>query len=270
VIGEVIQRIGSVSVDTVLGSGHALVLLWKMLRRLFNPKHPAREFRAMVVQMYDHGVKAVPVVALVAVFTGMIVSLQAGVEVKAFGQESLVGRIVAASMFREMGPFITAIILTATAGSACAAEIGTMRVSEEVDALEMMGIDPIRYLVLPRVIALGLMCFGLTILTDCFGTLGGAVVARSQLGVPYGQYFEGVQRTLESDHILGFLSKHVYSGLFKSFVFGILIGVVGCSQGLRTTGGALGVGRAVRRAVVASVVLILVLGYYMTWFFYGV
>lgn len=268
-IGEMIHRLGAVSVDTVLGAGDAVVLLWKSSRRLFNPKHPAREFRAMVGQMYDHGVKTVPVVILVAVFTGMIVSLQAGVEIKVYGQEALVGRIVAASMFREMGPFITAIILTATAGSACAAEIGTMRVSEEVDALEMMGIDPVRYLVLPRIAALGLMCFGLTILTDCFGTLGGAVVARSQLGVSYQTYFEGVKRTLESEYILGILSKHVYSGLFKSFVFGILIGTVGCAQGLRTTGGALGVGRAVRRAVVASVVLVLILGYYMTWFFYG-
>ena len=264
-----IRKIGETSVGTVLGAGFALDVLWKSLRRLFNPRHPAREFRAVLCQMYDHGVKAMPVVTLVAVFMGMIVSLQAGVEIKVFGQESLIGRIVAASMFREMGPFITAIVLTATAGSACAAEIGTMRVSEEVDALDMMGIDPIRYLVLPRIIALSVMCVLLTVLTDCFGTLGGAIVASSQLGVSYGTYFDGVQKTLSGEHVLGFLSKHVYTGLFKAFVFGVLIGVVGCSQGLRTTGGALGVGRAVRRAVVASVVLILVLGYYMTWMFYG-
>jgi phospholipid/cholesterol/gamma-HCH transport system permease protein len=266
---DIVRGFGKVSVDTVLGSGHALMILWRTSRRLVNPKHAGREFDAMVVQMYDHGVKAVPVVVLVAVFTGMIVSLQAGVEIKQYGQEALVGRIVAASMFREMGPFITGIILTATAGSACAAEIGTMRVSEEVDALEMMGIDPVRYLVAPRVIALGLMCFALTILTDCFGTLGGAFVAQSQLGVSYQTYFDGARATLATGHVLGFLSKHVYTGLVKAFVFGILIGVVGCAQGLRAEGGALGVGRAVRRAVVASIVLILVLGYYMTWFFYG-
>jgi phospholipid/cholesterol/gamma-HCH transport system permease protein len=191
------------------------------------------------------------------------------VEIKAFGQESLIGRIVAASMFREMGPFITAIVLTATAGSACAAEIGTMKVSEEVDALDMMGIDPIRYLVVPRIVALSIMCVLLTVLTDSFGTIGGAVVAKSQLGVSYGTYFDGAQKTLSNDTVLWVLSKPVYTGLFKSFVFGVLIGVVGCAQGLRTTGGALGVGRAVRRAVVSSVVLILVIGYYMTWMFYG-
>src|SRR5690349_10812826 len=211
-----IRKIGEVSVDAVLGAGHALDVLWRASRLLVHPKHAGREFRAMVLQMYDHGVKAIPVVTLVALFTGMIVSLQSGVAIKDYGQESLIGNIVAASMFREMGPFITAIILTATAGSACAAEIGTMRVSEEVDALDMMGIDPIRYLVLPRVVALCIMCFLLTILTDCFGTLGGAFVARSQLGVSYETYFEGVRETLSSKVILGFLSKHVYSGLFKS------------------------------------------------------
>lgn len=266
---DIVRRAGAISVETVQGAGYTLEVLWKSGRRMFKPKHPAREFRAMVLQMHDHGVKAIPVVTLVAVFTGMIVSLQAGVEIKSFGQESLVGRIVAASMFREMGPLITAIILTATAGSACAAEIGTMKVHEEVDALEMMAIDPIRYLVLPRVAALGLMCFALTVLTDCFGTLGGAFVARAQLGVSFETYFDGARRTLEIDQVLGFLPKHVYSGLVKAFVFGVLIGAVGCAQGLRATGGALGVGAAVRRAVVVSIVLVLVLGYYMTWFFYG-
>ena len=269
-IGDMIRKVGAASQDGVLGAGHTLDILGKTVGRLFNPKHPGREFRAMVLQMHDHGVKAIPVVTLVAVFMGMIVSLQSGVAIKAYGQESLIGNIVAASMFREMGPFITAIVLTATAGSACAAEISTMRVSEEVDALEMMGIDPVRYLVLPRVVALGLMCLVLTILTDCFGTLGGAFIAASQLGVSYETYFDGVRETLSSKFVLGFLSKDVFTGLFKSLVFGILIGIVGCAQGLRTSGGALGVGRAVRHAVVASVVLILVLGYYMTWMFYGV
>jgi len=269
-IRDVLRR-GLDTVDeTLLGSGHALEILWKTLRRIANPRDARREIRATVRQMYDHGIKAVPVVTLVAVFTGMIVALQTGIEIRTYGQESMMGRIVAATMFREMGPFITAIILTATAGSACAAEIGTMRVSEEIDALDMMAIDPVRFLVVPRVAALGLTCFALTVLTDVTGTLGGAFVARAQLGVSYQTYFEGAWATLEGDYFLGFLSRHVYSGLLKAFVFGILVGVVGCAQGLRASGGALGVGRAVRRAVVASVVLVLVLGYYMTWFFYSV
>jgi len=171
-------------------------------------------------------------------------------------------------MFREMGPFITGIILAATAGAACAAEIGTMRVSEEIDALEMMSIDPVRYLVVPRVAALTLMCFVLTVLTDCFGTLGGALIAKSQLGVSYAVYFREARGALEGEYLLWVLPKDVYTGLVKALVFGLVIGIVGCSQGLRASGGALGVGSAVRRAVVASVVLVLVLGYFMTWFFY--
>jgi phospholipid/cholesterol/gamma-HCH transport system permease protein len=268
-IRRMAETLGAAGTDTVLGAGHAVEILWRTLRKIFNPKHPRREFHAMVGQMYEQGVKAIPVVTLVAGFTGMIVSLQTGISIKPYGQEALIGRIVAASMFREMGPFITAIILTATAGSACAAEIGTMKVAEEIDALEMMAIDPVRFLVAPRVLALTLMGFALTILTNCFGTLGGALVARSQLGVSYETYFREARHALEGEYLFWILSKDVYTGLLKALVFGLLIGVVGCAQGLRATGGALGVGRAVRQAVVASIVLVLILGYYMTRFFYG-
>lgn len=268
-IGKIVRGVGAASLEMVQGAGHSVDLLGTVIRRLVKPRRPAREFRAMVLQMYDHGVKAVPVVALVAVFTGMIVSLQSGIEIKAYGQEGMVGRIVAASMAREMGPFITAIILAATAGSACAAEIGTMKVSEEIDALEMMSIDPVRFLVLPRVAALALMGFALTVMTDVFGTLGGAFVAQAQLGVSYRAYFDGARETLSGTFLLGFLSKDVWTGLAKALVFGVLIGVVGCGRGLTASGGALGVGRAVRQAVIASIVMVLVLGYYMTWGFYG-
>ena len=268
-IRDAVRR-GLETVDEILvGSGHAMVLLGITIRRMVNPKHAGREIRAVIRQMYDHGVKAVPVVILVAIFTGMIVCLQSGIEIRNYGQENLVGRIVSASMFREMGPFITAIILAATAGSSCAAEIGTMRVSEEIDALDMMAIDPVRFLVVPRVAALGLMCFALTVLTDAFGTLGGAFVAQAQLGVSWRTYFDGARSALGGEYVFGVLSKDIYTGLVKAFVFGIVIGLVGCAQGLRAKGGALGVGAAVRRAVVASIVLVLVLGYYMTWFFYG-
>jgi phospholipid/cholesterol/gamma-HCH transport system permease protein len=264
-----IRATGAACVEAALGAGYTLELLWQSLRRIVNPRRPRREFRAVVDQMYAHGVKAIPVVVLVAVFTGMIVSFQTGIEIRRLGQEDLIGRIVSSSMFREMGPFITAIILTATAGAACAAELGTMRVSEEIDALDMMAIDPVRFLVAPRVLALGLMAVALTVLTNVCGTLGGAVVARSHLGVEFTTYFDGARATLQGDYLLGYLSKHVWSGVAKALVFGILIGTVGCAQGLRARGGALGVGRAVRQAVVVSVVLVLILGYYLTVAFYG-
>jgi phospholipid/cholesterol/gamma-HCH transport system permease protein len=179
-----------------------------------------------------------------------------------------VGLAVAAAVCRDMGPFITGIILTAMVGSAIAAEIGTMQVSEEIDALEVMSINPVKMLAAPRIAALTLMCMALTVLVDLVGILGGGLVARAQLGVPLHRYFEFAQIPLRNKDLFGILPKDVYSGLFKSSVYGTIIATVACAQGFRTRGGALGVGRAVRRTVVASIILILISGYFMTSFFY--
>ncbi|MHC4471714.1 MAG: MlaE family ABC transporter permease [Planctomycetota bacterium] len=228
-----------------------------------------RSFRAIVTQMYFCGVKALAVTTVVALFTGMILALQGGIELKKFGQADKIGLIVAASMCREMGPMITAIILSAMVGSTMAAEIGTMKVSEEIDALEVMSIDPVRMLVTPRVIALTLMTFVLTVLVNFVGISGGAVVAMARLGVPIGKYLDYARLVLEGRDFLGIFPKDVYTGLVKSVVFGGVIAAVACAQGLMARGGALGVGRAVRRTVVASIMLILIFGYIMTAFFYA-
>ena len=165
-------------------------------------------------------------------------------------------------------PFITAIILTAMVGSSIAAEIGTMKVSEEIDALEVMSINPVKLLAMPRIVALTAMCFALTILVDMVGILGGAFVAKARLGVPIHRYLDYAKLTLEGRDLFGILPKDVYSGLFKSAVFGTVIATVACAQGFMAHGGALGVGRAVRRTVVASIILVLVIGYFMTSLFY--
>jgi len=267
VIVDLIKGAGAASVEVVLGAGHALDVLWKAGRRLFKPKHAAREFRAMVLQMHDHGVKAMPVVSLVAVFTGMIVAIQAGVEIKSFGQESLVGNIVAASMFREMGPFMTAMILTASVGAGMAAEIGTMAVSEELDGLECLSIDPVSFLCLPRILALALMAPLLTFVGNVLAVLGGAIVCRTQLSVPAGIYFRNVVDSLRADpdSPFGVLPEEILSGALQALVFAIIIATVSCASGLRASGGAIGVGRAVRGAVVNCFLLIMVVGYYMSW-----
>jgi len=228
-----------------------------------------RRFAAVLSQMYYCGVKAVGVTAVVGVFTGMILALQGGIELRKFGQAEAIAAIVAATMCREMGPIITAVILTAMAGSTVAAELGTMKVSEEIDALEVMSIDPVRMLVTPRILGLTLMTLALTILVDGLGILGGGVVAQARLGVPFSRYMDLARQTLEGRDFLGFLPKDVYSGLVKSVVFGLLISAVACAQGLRASGGALGVGRAVRRTVVSSIMLVLVLGYLLTAIFYA-
>ena len=228
---------------------------------------PAR-LRAIAEQLYQGAVQGVHVVMLVGLFMGMIVSLQTGIELARIGQQDQIGTIVAVSMAREMGPFITATILAATLGSSMAAELGTMAVSDELAALEVMSVDRIRFLVLPRLAALAIAAPLLTVLCDLIGILGGGFVARSQLNVSFQLYADSAIEALRDPGHLIALPKDVYSGLFKAFVFGILIAVIGCSAGLRARGGALGVGIATRQAVRDSIITIIVANYFMTWFMY--
>lgn len=259
----------AVMADAVEHTGHMLVLIAGAYFRLFVNRRPGRTARRLVEQLYVHAVKGLLVVTVVGAFSGMVVALQTGAELKAIGAEETLPRIVAASMAREMGPFITAIILAATAGAAIAAELGTMKVSDEIDALELMNVDPLTFLVSPRIVSMGLACLGLTLWVDVVGMVGGAVVAHAQNGILYSQYLRGVRETLAAEDLFGFLSKALYSGLVKAWFFGTLIGGLACSSGLRATGGALGVGRAVRTAVTASVVVTLIVGYLITWFFWA-
>ncbi|MBI4614683.1 MAG: ABC transporter permease, partial [Planctomycetes bacterium] len=161
---------------------------------------------------------------------------------------------------KELGPFMTAFILAGRVGSAMAAELGTMSVSEEIDALRVMSIDPVKYLVLPRVIALSLFAPILTIYANILGVVGGSVVALYQIDVEYAAYYNNLFDTLEQWRGMDLL----YGGLLKSMVFGMTISLVGCSLGLRTTHGAEGVGQAARKAVVYSFLLILILNYIMS------
>lgn len=250
-------------------AGHMLDLAAGAFLRALAFRNARRGFRRLVEQLYLHAVKSLLVVTVVGLFTGMVLALQTGAELRGYGAEVQLPKIVAAAMAREMGPFITAIILAATAGAAIAAELGTMRVSEEVDALEMMNVDVVEYLVAPRVLSMGFACLLLTVYVDVVGVLGGALVANAQNGTLYSDFLKGARETLGSETLLGFLSKAIYSGLVKAWFFGVLIGALACSAGLRARGGALGVGKAVRTAVTASVVLTLIVGYLITWFFWA-
>jgi len=255
--------------ETTVQAGFTIRTLGRASAYLFPTLVEKGGTRSILTQMYFCGVKAVGVTTVVALFMGMIVALQGGIQLKRYGQAEIIGAAVAVSMCREMGPMITAIILTAMVGSTIAAEIGTMKVSEEIDALEVMAIDPVRMLVTPRIVGLTVMTFALTILVDFVGILGGGIVAVSQLDVSFDRYLDYAKSILEGRDFLGFLPKDVYTGLVKGLVFGALISSVACAQGLVARGGALGVGRAVRRTVVASIMLILVFGYFMTSFFYA-
>ena len=184
--------------DSTEHAGFMLVLLLQSVVRGFTPRHPVRAFGRLVEQMHVQMVKSLGVVSVVAVFTGMILSLQTGETLHRYGAADQLPGIVGASMAREMGPFVTAIILAATVGSAIAAELGTMRVSEEIDALELMNIDPVGFLVSPRVIALGVTAVLLTLLVDVIGVVGGAVVAQAQFGTPMSTFFDGARAVLGS------------------------------------------------------------------------
>lgn len=239
------------------GAGFTLDLLLRTTARLYQIPKRGRE---VVSQLFLATFGSMPVVFITALFTGMILALQAGIELSRFGQESVIGGIVAASMLREMGPVFTALPLAGLIGSTYAAEIGTMKVSEEVDALEVMGIDPVYFLVLPRVIALSIGCTILTIYTNVIGIVGGAIVSRSILNVDFTIYMKYAEDAVKV--------KDIYGGLLKSFVFGITIAVVACSQGLRAENGAEGVGKATLRSVIISFILILMFDYFLTWMIY--
>lgn len=242
------------------GAGYTLEILVRALGFMF--RKPRLRMTARIA--YDFGLKSLPVVCIVALFSGMIICLQTGIEIAKYGEEELLGDLVAQTFAREFGPFMTCIILVGAVVSAYAAEIGTMKVSEETDALEVMSIDPVGYLAAPRILALAVMSFFLTLCADLIGILGGALVANQQLGLPFRIFFDRALESLEGRQWLG-LPRDLYAGLVKAGIIGFVIAGVGCAQGLRAMGGALGVGRAVRRAVITSIVLILMLSYIISW-----
>lgn len=253
--------------EFLLGLGFQLELLGQVIVRL--PRSLAR--RALIAdQFYQAGIRVVHVVLLVGLFIGMIVSLQTGLELSRFGQQDQIGTIVALSMCREMGPFITATILAATVGSALAAELGTMAVSEELAALEVMSIDRTSFLILPRVVALAVMAPLLTVLCDAISIVGGGFIASSQLNVGLALYYDSALDALkDTDFPLG-LPKDVYSGLIKAFTFGLVVAVISCAAGLKARQGALGVGNATRQAVRDSIIAIIVFNYFLSWFFFQI
>ncbi|MBI5362886.1 MAG: ABC transporter permease [Planctomycetes bacterium] len=251
--------------DIASALGFQLELLGQVLARLHDVP---RRARWIADQLYQATIQTMHVVLLVGFFIGMIVSLQTGIELARIGQQDQIGTIVAVSMAREMGPFITALILAASSGSSMAAELGTMSVADELAALEVLSVDRVKFLVLPRLAALLIAAPILTILCDTIGILGGGFVAQSQLNVSFELYLDSATDALRDLGTVFPLPKDVFGGLFKAGVFGVIVGLIACSAGLNARGGALGVGRATRQAVLASIVAIIIANYFMTWFLY--
>lgn len=253
------RRLGRLVLLACHDMGNALLMTFSAflyIRTIWRP----RTRREVVSQLYVTGIKSLGVITVVAFFTGMILALQTGLELRKFGQEVNIGTAVTNVMIREMGPFMTGLIIAASVGSAIAAQLGTMTVSEEVAALEVMSIDPNRFLVMPRLVALVVMMPILTVYTNLLGIVGGGIVGSTQLDVSFLAYVDNATRFAEN--------KDLYVGLFKSVVFGGIICATACFQGLSTTEGAVGVGRATRQTVIVSFLLMLVAGYMITRLFY--
>ena len=251
----------------VADAGFAMSVLVHSMRRVVPDMR--RRWRFVIDQLVTCGIGPLPVVCVVGLFTGMLLSLQVGMELAKVGQSESISNMIGVILFREMGPFMTAMILTASVGSAMAAEIGTMRVSEEIDALECMSIDPVSFLVMPRIVAMSIMTPILTLLGNVLGCLGGGIVANTQLNVAPSVYFRNLLASLEaSPQRLGPLPEEIYTVLIKAFVFGILVSTISCAAGLKASGGAIGVGRAVRVAVVRCFLMLIIIGYYISWMFF--
>lgn len=253
------ERVGGQVLQSLHNTGHALFMLFEAIW-FVQFAFGKRSRQETVTQLFITGIKSLAVITVVALFTGMILALQTGLELRRYGQEVYIGSAVAVSMIREMGPFMTGLIIAASVGSAIAAQLGTMTVSEEIAALEVMSINPNRFLVMPRLVALCVMMPVLSVYTNILGILGGAVVGSTQLGVSFTAYMDNATQFATN--------KDLYVGLFKALVFGIVITTVSCHQGFMTTEGAVGVGKATRRSVIISFLVILVVGYMITRMFY--
>ncbi|MBI4667020.1 MAG: ABC transporter permease [Nitrospinae bacterium] len=252
-----VGNIGLWVIWTAHSVGELSMFTWQVLKWLVRP--PLR-IRAVFEQMQEIGYNSVPVVAITALSTGGVLALQSYIGFKRFGAESMVGTVVALSMTRELGPVLTGIMVAGRAGSAMAAELGTMKVTEQIDALYTLAANPIKYLIVPRFIAGVLMLPMLSVVGDVLGIMGGAAIGVGTLEANPVVYMKKTFEFLELNDI--------YSGLFKSMVFGGIIAIVCCFQGFATEGGAEGVGKATTRSVVISSILILVTDYVMTAFLF--
>jgi len=255
-----IERLGRASVAAIEEFGYYFLLLLEsaywLLFGAFR-RQPVRA-SATVVQMIAIGVSAVPIVVILAFTIGVMLAIQGIHTLKTFGAENQVVVGIALSVTREFGALITAIVVAGRSGSALAARIGTMQVSQEIDALRVMSINPVRYLASPVLAAMLLMVPALTLVADFAGLAGGAVFSNIELGLSYNAYADRTLAALSVDDVM--------QGLIKSVVFAAIITVIGVSNGFQVTGGAEGVGRATTRSVVLAISYIVVADMLFTYF----
>jgi len=249
-------KVGRLTLEGLESAGGMWLLWVRTLKGAFTFRFRLRE---VLSQMVLVGLESMPVVLLTGAFTGMVLAVQSYYQSSKLGAESIIGALVALSMFRELGPVLTGLMLAGRVGAAMAAELGTMRVTEQIDALRAFGVNPVNYLVVPRFIATTSLLPVLTIFTDFVGVVGGYIVAVERMGV---------NRTFYLDHMISIAQpKDILVGLAKAVVFGIIIAVVSCYKGMTAKGGAQGVGRATTSSVVTACIMILVSDFFITFVF---
>jgi phospholipid/cholesterol/gamma-HCH transport system permease protein len=251
-----VAALGAAILDGLADVGRAATMLVRVLRWIVRGRW---EFRELVVQLNRIGVESVPIMIVTGLFAGMVLAYQTSRQLADFGAQGFVGGLVGLSLAREAAPVFTAITMAGRVGAGIAAEIGTMAVTEQIDALRVLATDPIRYLVVPRLIAASLALPALTIFANVIGSVGGYLIAVGS-GIHGSTYLSSLQRMVWVYDLI--------AGLIKAFVFGLIIAAVGCFRGLHAEGGADGVGRATTGAVVTAIVLILVFNYFLDLMFF--
>ena len=259
---EIVRRLNSAAKKRVLVVQGYFTLAWQAFRFIF-----ARPFYRSdwIQQMDEIGVKSLGIVILTGFFTGMVLALQSAVQLQTFGATIYIGRLVAASMIRELGPVLSGLMVAGRVGSGIAAQLGSMKVTEQIDALNTLGTDPIKKLVTPRLLAAIVMMPVLAIVTDLVGILGGNVIGVAYIGLPSGLYWRTVwEQIAAGGFTLRYIPNDFIQGLVKPFVFGAVIAITACFFGLNTQGGTEGVGQSTTRTVVTASILILILDYFIT------
>jgi len=249
----VLDRIGLVFIRFFEQTGIWFRMLWRTLVWALRPPYEINEWLRQMVRL---GVDSIPVVFLTAMFTGMVLALQTYIGFSRVHAQDFVGSVVALAMLRELSPVLVALMVTGRVGSSMAAEIGTMRVTEQIDALKTLATDPVHYLFVPRVIAGIVMLPLLTVLGDALGIYGGYLVTVKLMGANPVLYMDNSWKFLQMNDI--------WSGVIKSAAFGLILTLTGCVRGYYTTGGAEGVGRSTTQAVVSASLIILLSDFFLT------
>lgn len=251
-----LERLGAVVLGLLEKIGDVMLLGAETFRQL---RHMPR-IRHVLAQMSHLGVDTLPIVALTLMFTGMVMTLQLAHEFIRFGAQSTIGGVIAIAIGRELGPVLVGVVSAGRVGAAITAEISTMKVTEQIDALRVMATNPVGYLVVPRMIACMVMVPLLTVFGDVIGVLGGWLIAVNYSGITTFMYFNSIDVFMASHDLTG--------GLVKAAVFGLVIAIIGCYYGLNAPNGAEGVGRATTRSVVGSIILIFMTNVFLSLILY--